>query len=476
MMDQPPSPSARFYANRQSRCPDVFGTLPHPAPEQEPHPQLVPPFSHFQGFSAPASFHRYNNHSYAGCVSDESVSPRTTLPYHDHQIWEFPRQLMEQFSDGNAHIIPTGYGSTQHLVNGAVHTSQDHHGLGRVRQLSEPPMYITPPPLYYSGPENALAPAFTERPVDAIFPPRGDPTELLPFSVQRHVPESNTIRVPSYSQTSDSGQQPQHLIHAGHPLPSSGEGQPAVVSDEEDDISTAYPYESTTTASPSTASPVAHRGGMPLEEAVVEVHNTCLAATQRYLESLRVNWMLRHGLEILTHPGLAGPTRRLRDRACARGSPYSLPRRRRRALSDNSGLELMRGLRGRDRTGEGDATGVRRQEPACPVQAPTDSLLQNTSGICELVWRRACRDREDVLGAEAAGARRMCLLVECAEAVVLYDAAGWEGDPEKGFYTACRAGREFCRELGDLSGVARVESIERGEIQVQSDCGGGSVW
>ena len=90
-----------------------------------------------------------------------------------------------------------------------------------------------------------------------------------------------------------------------------------------------------------------------LEEAVVEVHNTCLAATQRYLESLRMNWVLRHGHEILTHPGLAGPTRRLRDRACARGSPYSLPRRRRRALSDNSGLELMRGLRGRDRTCEG---------------------------------------------------------------------------------------------------------------------------
>lgn len=472
-MDQPHSPSARFYAYRQSECPEVFDMLPHPAPEREPHSQLVPPFNHFQGFSSPAACHQYNNHSCTGHLSEERVSPRTTVPCHDHEVWELPRQRMEQLSDDKNHIISTGYGSTQHRANGVVQTFQDHHGLGRVRQLSERPTNVAPPTLYHSSLQNALAPAFAPRTIDMTFPRRGAPTELLPVPVQQHTLESNTIRVPSYSQTSDSGQQPRHLIHAGHPLPSNKEGQPASVSDEEDDISTAYPYESTTMASPFTSSPTTHRGGvppMPLEEAVVEVHNVCLAATQRYLESLRVNWMLRHGHEILTQPGLAGPTRRLRDRARARGSPYSLPPRRRRALSDNSGLELMRGLGGRDRRGdmeevEGDGTGgQRQQEPACPVPVPTDSLLENTSCICELVWRRACRDREDVLGAEAAGARRMCLLVECAEAVVLYDAVEWEGDPEKGFYTACRAGRDFCRELGDLSGVARVEDIERGEI------------
>ncbi|KAH8788537.1 hypothetical protein F5883DRAFT_514226 [Diaporthe sp. PMI_573] len=307
-----------------------------------------------------------------------------------------------------------------------------------------------------------------------MLPPRGAPTGPLPAPVQHHVLECNTIRVPSYSQPSDSSQQPQRLFHTGHPL-ASNEGQSAPVSNDEDDMSTVYPNDSTTTASSSTASPTVHGGGVPprpLEEAVVEVHNVCLAATQRYLESLRVNWELRQGREILTQPGLAGPTRRLRDRACARGSPYSLPRRRRRALSDNTGLELMRGLRGggftgdkEEEGGDGGTRGRRQQSglPGCPIPAPTDSLLQNMSSICELIWRRACRDRDDVLGAEAAGVRKIGLLVECAEAVVLYDAAEWEGDPERGFYTACRAGRDFCQELGDLRGVGSVEDIERGE-------------
>lgn len=234
-------------------------------------------------------------------------------------------------------------------------------------------------------------------------------------------------------------------------------------------MSTVYPNDSTTTASLSTTSPKAHAGGVPprlLEQAVIEIHNICLAATQRYLESLRVNWELRKGNEILTHPGQAGPTRRLRDRACTRSSPYPSPRRR-RVLSDNSGLELMRSLlvdKGEE-SGTGSSQRQGGPQPGCPISAPTNSLLQNTSHICELVWRRACRDRGDVLGAEATGVRKMALLVGCVEAVVLYDAVEWEGDPEKGFYAACRAGRDFCRELGDLRGAVRVEGIHRGEME-----------
>ncbi|KAG8164874.1 hypothetical protein KVR01_005149 [Diaporthe batatas] len=217
-------------------------------------------------------------------------------------------------------------------------------------------------------------------------------------------------------------------------------------------MSTVYPNDSSTTASSSTASPKAHAGGVsprPLEEAIVEIHNICLAATQRHLESLSVNWELRQGNEILIQSGHAGPTRRLRDRACARDSPYPSPRRKRRALSENSGLEL----------------GDQHMQPACPIPAPTNSLLQNTSHICELLWRRACRDRGDVLGAEAAALRRMGLLVGCAEAVVLYDASEWEGDPGKGFYAACRAGRDFCAELGDSRGAGRVEVIGWGGVE-----------
>lgn len=380
---------------------------------------------------------------------------------------------MEHLSDENGHMPSTGYGSLQHHVGGLVHTHEYHQGLsspGRTRQLSEPPTYTTPPPQYFLSPENA--PAVAEWPISVMLPPREAPTEPVQSPVRHHVHGHNTIRVPSDSDVSDAGQQPQGLSTAGPFLTANKKGEPTSVSeDDDDDNSTVYPYDSTSTASSSTIRAAHGDPARPLEEAVVEVHNTCLAATQRYLESLRVNWELRHGREISTNlSGLAGPTRRIRDRAGTRDSPYSLPRRRTgRALSDNSGLEYMRGLRGGgddDAGGTGDIQFCRRHQPppACPIPAPTDSLLQNTSRICELVWRRARRDREDVLGAEAGGARRIALLLGCAEAVVLCDAAEWDGDPEGGFYAACRAGRDLCSELGDLRGVERVDGIERGEV------------
>lgn len=375
---------------------------------------------------------------------------------------------MELLSDETGPMPSTGYGSLEHHVGGPVHTHEYHHSLsssGRARQLSEPPNYITPPPQYFLSPENA--PAVAEWPISAMLPPREAPTEPVQSPVRHHVHGHNTIRVPSDSDMSEAGQQPQGLTTAGPFLTANEKGEPTSVSeDDDDDNSTMYPYDSTSTASSSTVRAAHGDPARCLEEAVVEVHNTCLAATQRYLESLRVNWELRHGREISTNPsGLAGPTRRIRDRAAARGSPYSLPRRRTgRALSDNSGLEYMRGLRGGE---DGGIQCCRRHQPlapACPIPAPTDSLLQNTSRICELVWRRARRDREDVLGAEAGGARRIALLVGCAEAVVLCDAAEWHGDPEGGFYAACRAGRDLCSELGDLRGAERVDGIERGEV------------
>ncbi|KAL1868689.1 hypothetical protein Daus18300_005823 [Diaporthe australafricana] len=303
-----------------------------------------------------------------------------------------------------------------------------------------------------------------------MLPPRAPPPGPLPVPVQHPVLRENTIRVPSCSETSDADQQPQGPATTKRPLVAKESGEVDSIIDSSSSNSTVYPGDSTSKASSSTASR-AERGGVPLrplEEAALEVHNTCLTATQRYLESLRVNWELRHGREIMTPLGLAGPTRRLRDRAGDRGSPYAVPRRpSRRALSDNSGLEHMRGgpSEGHHRappTGvrNGEA-GVRGPQHACPVPAPTDSLLQNTSHICGLIWRRACRDRADVMGAEAGAARSIGLLIESSETVVLYDADEWERDPRRGFYMACKAGRNLCRELGDLEGVERVDGTER---------------
>ncbi|KAI3400469.1 hypothetical protein diail_3090 [Diaporthe ilicicola] len=475
--DQPHSPSARFYANRQSACPaTTYDMLPYPAPEQQPNHQLVAPFNHFQGFSAPPSSHRYIDNTCATCLSDERISPRTSIPYHYHRDWESPRQRVEELSDGTDDLPSTGYGSVQHHVGGLVHTSDFRHDIskpGWTRQLSEPPNYTRPPPQCFSSPENNLAPAFAQIPVPVMRPQRGAPSGPLPAPVQYHVLGGNTIRVPSNSETSDVSQQCQFPVTTGRSLAANGTDRAASTADGDDDVnSTAYRGDSNSAASSSTVSHAEHGGAPPraLEEAAVEVHNTCLAATQRYLESLRVNWELRHGHELLTPLGLAGPTRRLRERAGARGSPYAIPRRLRRALSDNSGPEYMlggsregshRGLPLKARNEEvGSVQGLQRQ--ACPVPAPTDALLQNVSHICELVWRRACRDRDDVLGAEAGAARRMGLLVGFSETVVLYDAAEWERDAERVFYMVCEAGRNLCRELGDLEGVERLDVIETG--------------
>lgn len=470
--DSSHSPSARFYSNRQSEGPAIFDMLLHPASDEQPHPELVPPFTHFQGFSAPPSSHRYIN-TCAACLSDDRVSPRTPTPYHDHRKWESPRQRVEEPSDETDDIPSTGYGSAQHHVGGLLHTAKFHHSLskpGCARQLSGPPTYITPPPQYYLCPENAPAPVFAERPVPVMLPPRGPPSGPPPVPIQYPVLRGNTIRVPSCSETSDADQQPPGPATTRRPLVANESGEIASTIDDDDADSTVYPGDSTSKASSSTASRPA-RGGVPirpLEDAALEVHNICLTATQRYLESLRVNWELRHGHEMMTPLGLAGPTRRLRDRVGERGSPYAIPRRRRRALSDNSGLEHMRGGSSEChhcappmvfRNGE---AGVRSPQHACPVPAPTDSLLQNTSHICELIWRRGCRDRQDVMGAEAGAARSIGLLVESSETVVLYDADEWERDPRRGFYMACEAGRNLCRELGDSEGGERVDGIERG--------------
>jgi hypothetical protein len=197
-----------------------------------------------------------------------------------------------------------------------------------------------------------------------------------------------------------------------------------------------------------------------LEEGAAEVHDTCLAATQRYLEALRVNWELRHGRDVFAVPLGGGPARRHRDRAWACGSPYVRADPWRRAVSENGVLGCISGF------GPHDDDDGRIIDVADDVQSrdnhiprPTDSLLQNTSYICDLIWRRALRDRGDVLGAETCGCRDMGFLLECAETVVLYDAGEWERDPERGFQMICEAGGNFCRDLKDAEGMERVNGI-----------------
>ncbi|ROW01640.1 hypothetical protein VSDG_02279 [Cytospora chrysosperma] len=197
-----------------------------------------------------------------------------------------------------------------------------------------------------------------------------------------------------------------------------------------------------------------------LEEGAAEVRDTCLAATQRYLEALRVNWELRHGRDVFAVPLGGGPARRHRDRAWERGSPYVRAGPCRRAVSETGVRGCIRGFGSHDGNG-GRIIDVADDDQSRDnhVPRPTDSLLQNTSYICDLIWRRALRDRGDVLGSEICGCRDIGVLLQCAETVAFYDAKEWARDPERGFQMICEAGRIFCRDLKDAEGMERVNDI-----------------
>lgn len=184
---------------------------------------------------------------------------------------------------------------------------------------------------------------------------------------------------------------------------------------------------------------------------VVVIHDIALMATQRYLQTLRMNWDLRHGTRSdggQQRPA-SGSSRTSSDRASRRWQPYDTPGRRQRALSDSQ-LDQAN-------TPISSALTVFEKQQANPIPAPTDSLLHNIHLVCALIWRRALRDRDDVLGAEAAGSRNMAFLHECGETIVLHRAEEFEREPGACFRRVLEAGLGICRQMGDREGLGRLE-------------------
>jgi hypothetical protein len=100
-----------------------------------------------------------------------------------------------------------------------------------------------------------------------------------------------------------------------------------------------------------------------------------------------------------------------------------------------------------------------------PIPECTDSLLNNVSAICEMVWRRGRRDRLDVPGAERQAATQMAQILGWAESVVLVDMdeGDWiEGDAQAeadAIGRVMRAGKSLCEWLDDLWAVEEIESL-----------------
>lgn len=239
-------------------------------------------------------------------------------------------------------------------------------------------------------------------------------------------------------------------------LPSSALGEGA---------STIYPEDSVSSTSRAGAPP----NGLPLGtlvDSMVVIHDICLAATQRHLESLRTNWDLRNGRP--TNSGeveklLGGRPARSHERGPGdRWKPYTRSVLRRRSHSENQLEHMTMGIEGDQYQDDG---GHPRPVLADknPIPESTNSLLDNIRHICDLIWRRAQRDREDVMGAEAKGCQEMSYLYECGEAIVLYNVTDAARDPEACWGRLMAAGTGICRGLGDWEGLRMIEMEHMGE-------------
>ncbi|KAJ9142203.1 hypothetical protein NKR23_g7353 [Pleurostoma richardsiae] len=219
------------------------------------------------------------------------------------------------------------------------------------------------------------------------------------------------------------------------------------------------------------------------------VHDACLGATQRHLRALRTNWHVRtcspyddaHDRRRRGDGSLGGAYRSERTTA-SRFSPYardvsSFSRHRnannhgparRRASSDpgrmawsNTGDGLHGWQAANPEAQVGGAEELEEEEdwisrcrrrgghPAVPIPEPTRSLLANAHAICGVAWRRAARDRLDVLGAERDALAAMTALVEWAERVALaaVTAEGEDGSGGRGGGVGGGEGKEAVEDL-----------------------------
>lgn len=219
--------------------------------------------------------------------------------------------------------------------------------------------------------------------------------------------------------------------------------------------STIYPEDSVSTTSRASAPPNA----VPqrtLVEVVVEIHDICLAATQRHLETLRVNWDLRNARPVggADANSLGGRPVRGQDRGHGnRWAPYAAAESRRRVHSESHLDRMAVGSNGEQHQDSGRHHHSAFPPSRNPIPNSTNSLLHNIRHISDIIWRRVQRDREDVLGAEVKGFRDMSFLHECGEMIVLYGVADAERDAEACFHRAVAAGTGICRELKDWEGM-----------------------
>lgn len=423
------------------------------------------PFSQFQGFSAPSTRQRdaYPHSDVYGYDTREgNISPRMTIP--NIVAWEGaqPRQqtLVQDVDEGVARSrMHQAYSAIE--MGNHINLNPNHIKVAMHQWLPSHQFSTT------RSPEGCI------NSTDPSRHPKGHGhgcESPLPVSHSASR-QQNTFRVPSDSLLSDltgdsnvsaSGASPLDDLAAAAEMaasiPSSALG---------DGASTIYPEDSVSATSRAGGAPP---NRLPLEslvDYVVVLHDICLAATQRHLDNLRTNWDLRNGRPASggeDDNGSSGHPARKHDRGIQdRYGPFTKSGPRRRAHSDNDLEHMTTGTKANQH--QDDDGGHQRLVSVQnnPLPESTNSLLDNIRHICDLIWRRAQRDREDVLGAEAKACQEMSFLFECAEVIVLYNLADAARDPQACWRQLVAAGTGICRGLGDWEGVKMIEMEQMGE-------------
>lgn len=457
------SPSARFYAHRST--PNTPEMNQHSQPESETHsprPSYREPFEMVSDSPTAHECMGSRSPAYGYHVPEEMISPRMPIPNPMASHHSLQHRVQETL-DNDHDCVP---GMACHDFNHS--TSNDD----TFPDFREPPMgywplrsdttqYQTLPLPLFASPAQVPPNGAEQIQFHTAPPPNGARRRSAQFTTSPGM----TFQVPSSSGTSSipdyflgTPESPIFFDRLGShdimPIPTNpgpaGDGTPTISPDDSISTTARSPLSNMNTSS------FFSGRRRDFADDVVAIHDVCLAATQWHLERLHVNWELRNGQDVRTGGGPIRSRGRQYGAAERRYSPYTEHTPRRRARSETD-LDNMSGHYDCRRAhNKHHRTEVKQN----PIPAPTNSLLQNVHHIGTLIWRRAQRDREDVLGAEACACREMNFLHKWCETLVLYNAADFDADPDGCFARVLEAGKGICRELGDWEGLASLEVVE----------------
>ncbi|KAI0838998.1 hypothetical protein F5Y06DRAFT_267154 [Hypoxylon sp. FL0890] len=95
-----------------------------------------------------------------------------------------------------------------------------------------------------------------------------------------------------------------------------------------------------------------------------------------------------------------------------------------------------------------------------PIPESSNSLLNNISSICTMLWAGSQRERLDVLNVERAAVENMGRILCWAETVALGDYDEWTMADEEALRQVLEAGRSLCYWLQVPDGIQGVDALE----------------